>query len=613
MKKNIKITGILLAAGLTLFSAGCSTSAGTSQSTSAQTSGETASAEETTKEAVGLKDGTYEGEGAGNNGPIKVSVTIKDGKISDIKITGHQETPGLGDSAMDSIMSKIIESGNSNVEAISGATKSSDGFLKGVNEALKAAGATDEWLSSQPLVSLTGQIEETEFTYDIVIAGAGGAGLSAAVEAAQAGAKVAVLEKTSFSGGNTLVSGGGLNVPGTPIQKAQNIEDSVEKFTEDTLSGGDNKNDPELVSIMAERALESYNWLADDIKVDFMDDRLQQFGGHSVPRAVIPVGNKGTEMITKLEARAKELGVTFYMQTKATELIQENGSVTGIKAENSGKEITFHANKGVILATGGFGANVEMREKYNPEFGEGYQTTCTPASTGDGIIMAEALGAQLIDMEYIQVYPTCNPETGIISYVANSRFDGGLLVNQEGTRFVDEMGRRDVISNAILAQTGGYGYLVWGQEVESVGNMVQVHEKEYQEMEKQGMIFKADTLEEAAAFYQIDKDIFLKTIEAFNGYTDTGADPDFKKGGTLRKIAEGPFYIQKVIPSTHHTMGGVKINTDTQVLDKEGKVISNLYAAGEIVGGIHGTNRLGGNAITDIVVFGRIAGQNAAK
>ena len=293
-----------------------------------------------------------------------------------------------------------------------------------------------------------------------------------------------MIEKTMFAGGNTLVSGGGLNVPGTEQQIANGIEDSVELFTEDTIKGGDSENDPELVKVMAENALDAANWLIDDMGVELMPDRLQQFGGHSVPRALIPKGNKGTELINKLKAKAEELGVEFFMETAGKKLVEENGSIKGVVAENKGKEVVFNADKGVILATGGFGADVEMRKKYNDHYDEKYKTTCTEASTGDGIKMAEEVGANLVDMEFIQVYPTCSPVTGIISYVANSRFDGAILVNQEGERFVDEMGRRDVISKGIIEQTDSIAYLIWGQEVESVGNMVEVHSKEYETMEK---------------------------------------------------------------------------------------------------------------------------------
>ncbi len=227
--------------------------------------------------------------------------------------------------------------------------------------------------------------------------------------------------------------------------------------------------------------------------------------------------------------------------------------------------------------------------------------------------MAEKLGADLVHMEYIQTYPTCNPKTGIISYVANSRFDGAVLLNQDGNRFVEEMDRRDVISKAILEQTNNEAYLIWGQEVEEVGNMTKVHEDEYKVFEKMDLIYKADTLEELAKHFEVNKDNLLASIEKYNEFVKSGKDEDFNRRGTLRTIEKGPFYIQKVAPAIHHTMGGIVINEDAKVLDNNGKVIEGLFAAGEVTGGIHGTNRLGGNAVTDVIVFGRIAGQKVVE
>ncbi|SCI71988.1 Fumarate reductase flavoprotein subunit precursor [uncultured Clostridium sp.] len=598
MNKSAKrIIALIMAVGIISTSVGCSR--GNDNGISTDNKGYTA--------------GTYLGKATGNGGEIKVEVIVSDGKVSDIKILEHSETKGLGDSAMEAIGEVIKNTNSTNVETVSGATVSSNAMMEAVKDALRQAGGTDDTFSKDEKQSLAGKEMQDEYTFDVVVVGAGGAGLSAAVEAAQSGAKVVVIEKTMFAGGNTLVSGGGLNVPGTEQQIANGIEDSVELFTEDTIKGGDNENDPELVKVMAENALDAANWLINDMGVELMPDRLQQFGGHSVPRALIPKGNKGTELINKLKAKAEELGVEFFMETSGKKLVEENGVIKGVVAENKGKEVVFNADKGVILATGGFGADVEMRKKYNDHYDEKYKTTCTEASTGDGIKMAEEVGANLVDMEFIQVYPTCSPVTGIISYVANSRFDGAILVNQEGKRFVDEMGRRDVISKGIIKQTDSIAYLIWGQEVETVGNMVEVHSKEYETMEKDGVIFKADSIEEAAEHYGISKEALIETINRFNGFVAEGKDGEFNKGGTLRSIAEGPFYIQKVTPSTHHTMGGININTNAEVINKDGKVIENLYAAGEVVGDIHGTNRLGGNAITDIVVFGRIAGQNVVK
>lgn len=568
-----------------------------------------------TKKAKVLTNGTYTGEAEGKGGVIKVELAVTEGKISKIDVKEHHETAGIGDLAMKEVSKAIIENQSVNVDTISGATIACEGLLKAAKGALKQAGAKDEDFNNQKKVSLIQPEKETEQSYDVVIIGAGGAGLAAAVEAKQSGAKVVVLEKMPLVGGNTLVSGGGLNVPNSPQQKAKNIQDSVQSFYEDTLKGGDSKANPSLVKILAENALDASKWLVDYVKVEFMPDRLQQFGGHSVPRALIAKGNHGTELIEKLTIKAKELGVDFKMNTTAKELmVDEKGKIVGVKATNPLKqELTFKANKGVVMASGGFGSNVEMRKKYNPEFDEKYLTTDQPGTTGDGIIMAEKVGANLTQMDYIQTYPTCNPETGIISYVANSRFDGAILVNKEGKRFVEEMERRDVISKGILNQTDSVAYLLWGQEVEAVGNMTKVHTDEYNKMEKSNVLYKVNSIEEAAKVFKIDVDTMKATVERYNKFVAEGKDKDFNRRGQILSIEKGPFYIQKVKPSIHHTMGGIVIDENARVINKDGKPIEGLFAAGEVTGGIHGTNRLGGNAVTDVIVFGKIAGKNVVK
>lgn len=459
-----------------------------------------------------------------------------------------------------------------------------------------------------------GQAQAQGETYDVVVIGAGGAGLSAAIEAKGAGASVVVLEKMSYIGGNTLISGGELNAPETWIQEKLGIKDSIASYKEDTLKGGDYVADEALVDVLANNARAAMEWLRDEVNVSFKEDYLMQFGGHSVPRAAYPQGGSGDELISKLGAKAKALDIPIKLQTKAEELLTDDtGRVVGVKAvDQNGNEVVFQANKGVIIATGGFGYNVEMRKKYNPEYDERYMGTVQPSSTGDGIIMAEKLGADLVGMEHIQTYPTCNPATGILSYVADTRFDGAILVNKEGKRFVEELDRRDVISKAILAQTDGMAYLLWDTTIKNKSHMDN-YMKEFEQLVEQGMLIKANTLEEAAAFFDIDVEQLKATVERFNQFAANGKDEDFNLRGTLTALTEAPYYLQKVTPAIHHTMGGLKIDTSARVINKEGNPIPGLYAAGEVTGGIHGTNRLGGNAITDIVVFGRIAGENVLK
>ncbi|MDT2829960.1 flavocytochrome c [Vagococcus carniphilus] len=558
-------------------------------------------------------DGTYEGKGNGKHGDIKVEVTLKDSKIDKIKVKEHGENKVLAEPVYDELQETIVAKNSPEVDVVTGSTATSEGYIEAVEDAIKKAGVT--LVASKN----TGKKQEKEKElqeFDVVVVGSGGAGFSAAVEAKEAGKSVVIIEKMPAVGGNTLISGAEMNVPNNWVQKKLGIKgDSPEKMAEDTIRGGDKLGDPHMIDVMTKNALPAAEWLKDDIKVEFLDDQLFQFGGHSYKRALIPKGHTGQEVITKFRAKADELKIPIKLNTTATELIQDdNKKVTGVKATNKKDQtISYMAKDGVVLTTGGFGSNVEMRKKYNKKMDESYMSTVTEGSTGDGIVMAEKIGADLTNMDSIQTYPICNPKTGVISLLADTRFDGAILVNQEGKRFVEELERRDVISNAILEQTGGYTYQLWNDKINDISGTMEVHEAEYNELLKQKMIVKADTLEEAAKFFDIDVKNLEETVKKVNQYAKDGKDKDFNHRGKLVSLDKGPYYIEKAVPSVHHTMGGLVINDKTEVLDKDGKAIDGLYAAGELTGVIHGSNRLGGNAITDIIVFGRIAGQEVAK
>lgn len=558
------------------------------------------------------KEQVFEGTGNGKHGDIKVEVTMKDNHIEDIKVLNHGENKVLAEPVYEELEQTIINQNSTEVDVVTGSTATSEGYLEAVNDAVKKSGMT---LVASKKVSNKSEKEPTEQTFDVVVVGSGGAGFSAAIEAKEAGKSVVLIEKMPAVGGNTLISGAEMNVPNNWVQEKLGIKgDSPEKMAEDTIKGGDELGDPHMIQVMTENALDAATWLKDDIKVEFLDDQLFQFGGHSYKRALIPKGHTGQEVITKFRAKADKLEIPIKLNTTAKELIQENNRITGVKAENKeGQMITYKAKNGVILTTGGFGSNVEMRKKYNEKMDESYMSTVTEGSTGDGIIMAEAVGADLTNMENIQTYPICNPKTGVISLLADTRFDGAILVNQEGKRFVEELERRDVISNAILEQTGGYTYQLWNDDINKISGTMKVHEAEYEELLKQKMIVKADTLEEAAAFFDIDIQNLKETVKKVNQYAKDGKDEEFNHRGELVSLAKGPYYIEKAAPSVHHTMGGLVINDKTEVLNKDGQPIPGLYAAGELTGVIHGSNRLGGNAITDIIVFGRIAGQEVSK
>ena len=549
--------------------------------------------------ATAKKSGKFEGVGNGKHGEIKVAVTITDAKITNIEVVQQDENKGLSDPVYNELKETIIAQNSADVDVVSGASATSEGYLEAVKDAIKKSGIT---LVAAKQATTNKNELPAEQTFDVVIVGSGGAGLSAAIEAAE--------------GGNTLISGGEMNAPGNWVQKNLGITgDSVEAYYNDTMKGGDNIGDPKLVHLMAEKALESAEWLRDDVHVEFLSDQLFQFGGHSFKRALIPKGHTGAELVSKLKAKAEELGVKIFLNVKAEELIQDaNGRVTGVKAtDKAKKEVKFLANNGVVLTTGGFGSNVEMRKQYNKEYDERYKSTDTVGTTGDGIVMAQKVGAQLQNMEYIQTYPIANPKTGMISLLADTRFDGAILVNQEGKRFVEELDRRDVISKAILAQTGGYAYQIWNDKIDAISKTKEAHKSEYDELIREGLLVKADTIEEAAKFFDIDVNNLKETIAKVNEYAKTKDDKDFHHRGGLVSLEEGPYYIEKAVPSVHHTMGGVVINEKTEVLNEKGEPIPGLYAAGELTGVIQGKNRLGGNAITDIITFGRIAGKEVGS
>lgn len=556
-------------------------------------------------------DGTFTGTGIGKGGDIVVELTIADKKITGIKVVEDHETEGLAD-AMEIMTAQMVATNSIDADIVSGATLTSAGFRMAVADAFKKTGADKSALVSSG--SLENEKRENQYTADVIVIGAGGAGMTAAITAAENGARVIVIEKMPIAGGNTLLSGGEYAAPANWIQEKEGIEDNAELFYSDILKGGDNENDPELVRILAENALAGAVWLRDEIGMIF-EETMLFFGGHSVERSLVPKDATGYEMISKLEARMEKDGTPLHLNTEAVELVQDaSGKVVGVKAKYGDQEITYNANKGVILATGGFGYNLEMRVKYNPEMDKDILSTNSVGSTGDGLVMAEKIGAQLLDMQYIQTYPTCDAQSGALLYVGDVRLEGrSMLVNKEGKRFVEELQRRDVISKAVTEQTGGASYMFWDESAMTDTGLHIVHESEYKGLIARKQLVKANTLEEAAAFFGIDAAELKKTVDNYNSYAAAGKDLEFNKRGKLVAFGEGPYYIMVSKPAVHHTMGGVRINTSTQVIDTDGKVIEGLFAAGEIVGDIHGTNRLGSDAIADITVFGRIAGEEASK
>ena len=545
-------------------------------------------------------DGTYAATAQGFGGDITVEVTLSGGKIADVKIVGDSETPGLGAVAVEKMPAQLLEAQSADVDGVAGATVSTSAIRAAFGDALAKAGVDASTLVKQVAAQTAEKTQETR-DVDVVIVGAGGAGMSAAITAKQQGKTVLLLEKMPYVGGNTTKATGGMNAAETHYQAEQGITDSVEQFVEDTMKGGHNINNPDLVRTLAEKSADAINWL-DEIGAPL--PKVSFSGGATNARIHAPADGSGvgSYLVNCFSETMEKLGIEVLLETKANEIIMVDGAAAGVKAESPDKELTINA-KAVILTTGGFGANEEMYCTYRPDL-RGTVTTNAPGATGDGIVMAQAVGADLVDIDQIQLHPTVEQATSML-ITEGVRGDGAILVNQSGVRFVNELQTRDVVSAAELEQEGQYAYVIFDQNLRE-------GLKATEKYIKNGIVTEGETIEALAEKLGIDPAVLAKTLADWNDAVAAGEDKEFgRTTGMEHDLSKAPYYAIKVAPGIHHTMGGVKINTNTQVIDTNGNVIPGLFAAGEVTGGVHGGNRIGGNAVADIVVYGRIAGANA--
>ena len=593
--------------------------------------------------------GTFSGTARGMNGDVEVALTLEDGKIAGVAIEGASETAGIGDKAIEQLSKDIAASGSIAVDTLSGATVTSNAILTAAAAALTSAGLNpgDYRTVSEGLTA-----EDAVYDCDIVVVGAGGAGMTAAITAAGAGKSVIVLESQAMVGGNSVRSTGGMNAAKTKAQdsndftEAAGLEktlktaadsyadhevitalaatvaeqwaayqaepagyfDSVELMELDTLIGGKGINDPALVAALVENSEASIDWLA-SIGADLPS--VGSFGGASVKRIHRPVNAEGKTVsvgsfiVPVLEKSAQDHGVQILLNTTAGSILtDESGAAAGVIATGkNGETITVNAGA-VILATGGFGANLDMVVSYQPGLA-GFMTTNAPGIRGQGIGMAAALGAATVDMDQIQIHPTVQFDSAAL-ITEGLRGDGAILVNAEGRRFTDEVGTRDVVSAAEVAQTGGYSWLVIDQAMADASAVIQGYIKAGYAIEGADYAALADAI-------GVDAADFTATMEAWNKAVRDKNDPDFGRTSFAGELNTAPYYAIKVTAGVHHTMGGLLIDPSAQVLNADKQPIPGLFAAGEVTGGVHGANRLGGNAVADFVVFGRIAGQSAVE
>lgn len=544
----------------------------------------------------GSNSGTFTGESKGKNGIIKVEVTIENAKIKDIKVVENHESD-FTKNAFDQMIKTIIAANSTDVDVITGATFTSNAVIEAVKDAIKKSGIT-----LAAATSSNGSVKVEDTSTDIVIIGSGGAGLTSAIKATMDGAKVIVVEKNSFMGGNTNYATGGMNAAGTKYQQALGIKDSPELFYQDTMKGGHNLNNPELLKTLTEQSADVLNWL-ESLGADL--SKVSRSGGQSADRLHTTKEGApiGSHLMKVFEENVKKLGIDVRLNTKAIEILSEGNKATGIKVETSDGQQYKISAKAVIIASGGFGANQDMVVKYKPDL-KGFGTTNQPGATGDAFPMVEKFDAALVDMEQIQTHPTVVPVKNEM-ITEGVRGEGAILVNKEGKRFINELETRDVVSKAILNQNGKTAFLVFDTTV--VENLAAI--KKYKDG---GLLTEASSLKELAEKIGVNAAEFEKTINTYNGYFKAKNDKEFGRRVMAVELAKGPFYAVEVAPAIHHTMGGIKINSNAQVLNNSGKVVEGLFAAGEVTGGVHGGNRIGGNAVADITIFGRIAGTNAA-
>ena len=593
--------------------------------------------------------GDFTGTAKGFGGDVSVTLTLTDGAITGCTAEGKEETQGVGSEAIAKMPGEIAESGSIAVDGVSGATVTSTAIKEAAAAALTAAGLNPD--DYKTAVENDASAEDSTVDADVVVVGAGGAGMTAAITAAAEGKSVVILESQSMVGGNSVRATGGMNAGKTVYQdenefgESAGVEktlktaaekyadnetitalaktvseqwaayqanptgyfDSVELMELDTMIGGKGINDPELVETLCANSADAIDWL-DEHGITLHN--VSSFGGASVKRIHRPVNAEGktvsvgSYMIPLLQENCEKAGVKMMLDTTATEILTDaNGAAVGVKATGaSGETVTVNA-KAVVLASGGFGANLDMVVKYKPEL-KGFMTTNAPGIQGQGIEMAQAIGAATVDMDQIQIHPTVEANTAAL-ITEGLRGDGAILINEEGQRFIDEVGTRDVVSAAEIAQTGSYSWLVVDQAMADASSVIQGYIKK-------GYTVTGATYEELGKAMGVDAAAFAETMEKWNGYVEAKNDPDFGRTSFANPLNTAPYYAVKVTAGVHHTMGGLKINANTEVLNEKGEVIPGLFAAGEVTGGVHGANRLGGNAVADFTVFGRIAGAAAS-
>lgn len=568
-----------------------------------------------------MKPGTYTAKVNGHNAPLTVEVTVDANKILSIKTPDDQESLGVGKVGLKKTADNILRYQSIGVDAVTGATFSSNALKEGVEKCLKQAGADMKQFTRK---AEKHPIHNRTYQADVVVIGGGGAGLASAISSMQAGAKkVIVLEKLGYVGGSTNVSEGALNAVDDQRQKAQGIKDSYETFYETTMHGGHDKGDPTLVRFLTSHSMDAVNWL-ESLSVKF-NDHIGAATGSLGQRSHYPATPYGNTYIRTFEKVIADSNgkIQVLLDTPAVKLIQnKSGRVVGVVGNNFGSKVTVMAKDGVIIATGGFGANVAYRQKVNTGVWKNIKldnsigcTNIQKAAQGQGLFLAQKVGAKLIGLSDIQIHPCGTPGTGLMENIRTSGRNR-IFVNSDGNRFVNEGAARDVLANAIFQQKGRTYWIVVNKLRYPTPDFKDRMGASIRNMEALGAVVEAPTLDELAKKTGMNAENLKKAIADYNAVVSGKAKDKLgfvANNKDDKQMTEGPWYACRKVPTVHHTMGGIKINVKSQVINTKGKVIPGLYAVGEVTGGIHGSNRLGGNAIADIMTFGHAVGPHIVQ
>lgn len=613
-----------------------------------------------------MKPGKYSVKAQGHGSSyMPMEVTLSKDKIEDINVDASGETRGVADEVFNRLPKLIVDNQTLNVDAVSGATISSHGVIDGVAQAINEAGGNSEEWKRRPKPRKSTAKKDKKYDTDVVVIGAGGAGLAAVARSIQLGHKVVILEKFPQMGGNTSRAGGPMNaaepewqkkfkalagekedienLASTPVENIdpeyredfQELQKQIKEYVESgadylfdskllheiqtyvggkrtDLNGNEIHGSYPLVKELVDNALDSVKWLK-DLGVKFDDSQVTMPVGALWRRGHKPVEPMGYAYIHVLGDWINAHGATILTETRAKHLLMKDNKVVGIEAEkNDGSKVIVHA-KAVVLASGGFGANMKMVQKYNAywkHIDDDMPTTNSPAITGDGIGLGEEANADLIGMGFIQLMPVSDPKTGELFTGLQTPPENYIMVNKDGKRFVNEFAERDTLAKAAIAN-GGLFYLIADDKIKATA--YNTTQESIDAQVKAGTLYRANTLAELAKQIGMKPELLEETIRKYNSYVDKGKDLEFSKSAFNLKCEVAPFYATPRKPAIHHTMGGLKIDTKAHVIDKDDKVIKGLYAAGEVAGGIHAGNRLGGNSLADIFTFGRVAANTISE